>query len=425
MTLKTLRTLWPTALALALAACGGGGGGDDDPAPSLYTQQWGTASADAVLAVKADADGNVYAFGVTAGAMPGASSSGGVDLVLTKYHRDGQRLWVRQFGSVGNDEAGGITIDAQGRIIVAGTVQGSVDGATHRGGSDVYVAAYGSDGQRLWARQWGTSGEDIGRAVATAANGDVYVTGKQNGTTLLLLRVAAGGASDGDLSRVSDSSAEGHGIAIVGSSVYLTGRTGASMDGQTYGGGAGDVFLSKRRLSDGATEWTRLLGGPGDEVGRGLAVDASGHVLLTGLTFGTLGNTQALGLGDVFIAKYDDLGTQRWLKRTGSAAEDAGYAIATDAQGNAYVAGHSAGSFGNTTALGNVDMVLLKYDGAGNPLWVRRLGSSAADTAWAVTTAADGSVYIGGQTQGSIDGRAALGLADMILARYDANGNRQ
>lgn len=52
MTRKTLRTLWPTALALSLAACGGGGGGDDDkgsgggqlPTPTAYTKQWGTAS---------------------------------------------------------------------------------------------------------------------------------------------------------------------------------------------------------------------------------------------------------------------------------------------------------------------------------------------------------------------------------------------
>lgn len=131
MTRKTLRTLWPTALALSLAACGGGGGGDDDkgsgggqlPTPTAYTKQWGTASNETIMAVKTDGQGNVYVFGMTAGTLSGQSSRGGVDLVLTKYGPDGQRAWERQFGSSGNDEAGGITVDAQGRIIVAATVQ--------------------------------------------------------------------------------------------------------------------------------------------------------------------------------------------------------------------------------------------------------------------------------------------------------------
>ena len=433
MTRKTLRTLWPTALALSLAACGGGGGGDDDkgsgggqlPTPTAYTKQWGTASNETIMALKTDGQGNVYVFGMTAGTLSGQSSRGGVDLVLTKYGPDGQRAWERQFGSSGNDEAGGITVDAQGRIIVAATVQGSVEGAPHAGGSDVLVAAFGSDGQRLWTRQWGTSGGDVGKAVAAAQSGEIFVTGQRNGGALLVLKLAADGSTVADLSRAEDTATEGHGIAVSGSSFYVTGKTTHGMDGKSYAGGQGDAFITKRRTSDGTREWTDLIGTAADEGARALAVDASGNVLLTGYTHGALGGGTADSRGDIFVAKYNASGTRQWLQRTGSPAEDAGYAIATDAQGNAYVAGHSAGSFAGTTALGNVDMVLLKYDGGGNPLWVRRLGSALADTAWAVATDAQTRVYLGGQTLGAVDGLVSQGGIDMVLARYDASGNKQ
>lgn len=422
------RTLWPAVLALGLAACGGGGGGGDDddgnlPPPAPYTKQWGTVAADAVYGVATDGNGNVYTLGTTGATLNGQTSAGGFDLVLTKYDRDGRLAWVRQFGSTGDDVAGGVTVDAQGRVIVAGAAAGPVNGAPYGGNRDVLVAAFDGNGQRLWTKQWGGSAGELAHAVAVNGSGEIFVTG-QNGNALLVLKVSADGNTVTDLSRSSDSNAIGRGIAVAGNVLYLTGETSLAMDGQLHAGLA-DAFVTKRSTTNGAVEWTRHLGTAADEAGRGVAVDSGGNVLVTGYTFGPMGGGTANAVGDIFVAKFNASGAQQWLQRTGSAQQEAGYAIATDAQGNAYVAGHSAGAFAGTTALGNVDMVLLKYDGGGNQQWVRRLGTALGDTATSVAVDGQGRVYLGGFTQGAIDGLAALGGTDMVLARYDASGNKQ
>lgn len=162
-------------------------------------------------------------------------------------------------------------------------------------------------------------------------------------------------------------------LGIVGD-VPLAGNWGLGHGGDGEAQAGGDLL------------WANQAGGTGDcEVeARGIAVDAAGDSLVTGfftgsVAFGTGEPNEtvidALGMYDMFIAKYTRHGSLLWAKRAGSSVPAAGtYAdasgIAVDAAGNSLVAGSFSGSatFGaggsNETvlrAVGPSDLFVAKY----------------------------------------------------------------
>ena len=110
------------------------------------------------------------------------------------------------------------------------------------------------------------------------------------------------------------------GVAVDGSgNIYLAGSTSGDLDGNTDVGSY-DAFLSKCDFS-GATQWTRLtrlLGTSVNAKARGVNVDGSGNIYVTGITSGDLdGNTNA-GPYDAFLVKCDSSGTKQWTRLLGA-----------------------------------------------------------------------------------------------------------
>jgi hypothetical protein len=119
------------------------------------------------------------------------------------------------------------------------------------------------------------------------------------------------------------------------------------------------------------------LGGPGGEMGVGIAYDAAGNLIVGGwttsanfpTTSGAYDTTASAG-GDIFIAKFDANVTALIAATLvgGSAYEDA-QAMAVDGAGNVYLTGHTEsadfpttpGTYDSSLA-GNRDMFLVKVD---------------------------------------------------------------
>src|SRR5262249_14111443 len=103
--------------------------------------------------------------------------------------------------------------------------------------------------------------------------------------------------------------------------------------------------------------------------------------------------------------------TEAWVQRYGSEAgsEDGATKVVTDAAGNVIVAGTTVH---NQTQTGSgADMLVIKYSGAGVPLWTNRYDG------WARAVAADGSgnVFVAGSSAGS-------GGADYATIAYSGAG---
>ena len=129
----------------------------------------------------------------------------------------------------------------------------------------------------------------------------------------------------------------------VTSSVYAAG-----FDGGT------DAFVARLNASGSALLYSTYLGGAGDDVGHGLALDAGGNIYLTGRTNSADFPTTSGALRtrcapatprtscstDAFVVKLDPASSVlAYSTYLGASAEDVGYGIALDGTGNAYIAG--------------------------------------------------------------------------------------
>jgi hypothetical protein len=146
-----------------------------------------------------------------------------------------------------------------------------------------------------------------------------------------------------------------HAVALDNSgNVYVT--------GESYGSGTNSDYATIKYDSVGNQLWVARYNGPGNyyDIANAMAVDNSGHILVTGYSYGS--GTQ----GDYATIKYDSQGNQLWVARyNGPAnADDIATAITLDNAGNAYVTGYSYGS-GTWW-----DYATIKYDSLGNQLWV-------------------------------------------------------
>ncbi len=173
-------------------------------------------------------------------------------------------------------------------------------------------------------------------------------------------------------------------------------------------------------LSAQVAEWVARYDGPahGLDAAWAVALDASGNVYVTGQS--CTATDPEFGdciTSDIATIKYDPAGNQLWVAGyhgPGNGLDHAHTdAIAVDAAGNVYVIGSSWG-------LGTeYDYVTIKYDTSGNQLWVRRYNGPGNDRDIPFALAIDvaGNAYVTGGSWG-------LGTAyDYATIKYDPDGN--
>ena len=129
-------------LAIPLAACA------REAEPDAYGnfEAEGVVVSAEATGLAVDEHGAIYVAGGTHGAMDGPNQ-GGRDAFVVKYDAHGTRLWARQLGTPGMDEAHAVALTRAGDVVIAGYTTGRLGGA-HAGGQDVFVARFNSRGQQ-------------------------------------------------------------------------------------------------------------------------------------------------------------------------------------------------------------------------------------------------------------------------------------
>jgi hypothetical protein len=355
------------ATAGAMGAAGGSGG-----LAWQGTRVLGTTTTDYLAAMVVDGTGNLFISGTTGAALYGQTAGMSNDMFALKLDAGGALQWAAQIASDGDEAGGDMAVDAAGNVYISGSTNPSIDGGAGAGGFDVVLAKFDSTGARQWIRQFGSAGNDYGAAVVTDAAGNVYVAG------------TAGDA--------------------------LPGNTSAGHD---------DTFLVKFD-GNGTQQWAHQFGTATSEDVTGAAIDAAGNIYVAGYeTDPDNAPPNAPETPHGFLAKYDAAGTPQWTRAIASSggAEKVN-AVAVDGAANVYVAGYTSGDFGGSGNAGYYDAYVLKYDGAGNRVWGRQLGTAAVETADAVTTDTAGNVYVGGGTSDPLTAGVSVGF----VAKYGSNG---
>jgi uncharacterized protein YjdB len=354
----------------------------------LWTRVIGNDAAQEAAGVAADPDGNILlalntnsTFG-----FPGCGNSTLPMLAIGKFDPAGMALWYRCFLGGG----GGIAADNDGNVIVTGhTTESLFD--DNAGGADVFIAKLDPTGNLIWGRQFGTDAHDEGTAIATNAEGSIFVAGNTAGD------LAEGRRSDidGFLAKFGPDGTLDW-IRQYGTTLVLMDVLSLDVDQEGYtvvasGGWRGSGFI--RRFDPlGDETWTVhyvIYGGT-----YSAAFDASGNVFAAGAT-----PHEAFGYTSIaFLEKLSPEGHTIWTRSLGPAEGSYARSVATDPSGNPVVAGLTLGSLGtsNPTAPG----FLTKYDPDGNRIWAQQFHPEASSVAVdhagnsLITGTADGNVHL-------------------------------
>ena len=101
---------------------------------------------------------------------------------------------------------------------------------------------------------------------------------------------------------------------------------------------------------------------------------------------------------DGIIVKYDINGNVVWKKNFGGSSEDYFYSVTATTDG--YIVGgysyiNSTGDWSGITKKGSVDMIIVKYDSNGNVLWKKNIGGSGYNYAYSVIATNDSYGVVG------------------------------
>ncbi len=170
------------------------------------------------------------------------------------------------------------------------------------------------------------------------------------------------------------------------------------------------------------------LGGPGEDSGQAVVADAAGNLFVAGHFTHQNELATSQGGQDVFLARYDGQGSLVWSLGLGSAGHEQLATLLMDEEGNLYLGGTFEGrvAFDPTTELvaaGLSDAFLASYDPDGKLRWARTLGAAGQTTrAHDLALGERGALYLTGDFTGTVQGLVSAGDTDGLLVRYDLAG---
>lgn len=322
------------------------------------------------------------------------------------------REWSTYHGGTNEDSFRDMAIDAAGNVYVVGSTRSMNAIITPpssqsmiAGGSDVFLAKYDTNGNRVWATYFGGEGDDFGQSIDLDAIGNIFITG------------------------LTFSS---NGIATAGTH-------------QSFNSGNGDTFVA-RFSNNGAVIWGSYLGGTGFDFANDIEIDGAGNPIIIGWTsssngISTVGAFQQVfgGQDDVLFAKFNTNGQLQWSTYFGDIGFDTGLQVESDATGNITISGWtsslvniaSVGTHQTTYGGNTADAFLAVFNSSGNRIWSTYYGGSGNDYADALYVTAAGDIYLSGSTNSpnnistpsAMQSNIATGY-DVFLARFSSTGFR-
>jgi len=160
-------------------------------------------------------------------------------------------------------------------------------------------------------------------------------------------------------------------------------------------------------LNDDDVLWARTFGGMGAEGGRSLCETDDGGFLITGYTF-----SHGRGEADILVIKTDSEGHPIWSRAFGGSGTEYGNGCCTLSDGYIIT--------GYTTSLGSGsrDVYVIKLDLRGQELWSKTFGGPSWDVGMAVCQSPDSHIYVCGYTHSFGEGEE-----DIYVIKLRPDGN--
>ncbi|HQW22894.1 MAG TPA: SBBP repeat-containing protein [Bacteroidia bacterium] len=238
----------------------------------VWARRMGGSDSDKTYGIASDNNGAIYVTGYFVGSADFSPSfnlngNGHTDIFLAKYATDGTFQWAKMAGDTGFDRGWDVMVNVNGQIIMTGEFQTGYFGSTQifsRGNQDMFLAAYDSNGNNLWALPGGGVEDDIGRGLGHDAAGNILVVGDY-----------------ADIGHFPPQTVTSNGYADLFAASY-------SADGSTL-------------------NWIKSAGGHDSDRGRGIGSDSDGNTYICGEFIDSIqmGNTNMMGnlYLDIYVSK--------------------------------------------------------------------------------------------------------------------------
>ncbi|MCB0763787.1 MAG: HYR domain-containing protein, partial [Flavobacteriales bacterium] len=384
--------------------------------------------------------------------------------ILAKFSKEGTLLWYVPIGGSDQETAETITIAPNGNVYIAGAFSGACyfynAGSAIQAGSvtsfsgskDLYLAAYSSSGQFLWARQFGNGYDETGPYLASDASGIVLFAGYRGNLSfgtgsasslntsnyhMMLIRLDhtgsiawmnTGGSASNDACASLVTDGNRIHVAYVAGNTVTRWYTGSNSLLGSSSGSQSDHHITTFSMT-GSLLWTRSFADPdNDAVGYpNLALGCEGLFVSGAVNEGTtFGNgTQANGTGGndhFYVARMAPAsGITQWV-RLGTTANGGSHFNGRDIAVGKYGTVHVGGTFEGTvtydgqtmSASNGMDLFVLALRPNGVTLGLQPILSQGDQYISAIAADKYGAIAITGdfEDQVNIPGNALSGPND-------------
>ncbi len=420
----------------------------------VYSTFIGGSGVDAGFDIAVDTQKNAYVAGQTYSSPSTFPETSGAysrtlkglsDAFVAKLNSDGSALvYATYLGGTGDDAAYGIAVDAGGCAYVTGETYSKDFPTTFNafstkigGKADAFVVKLKDDGSDLlYSTFFGGGSVDRGNAIAVNGAGNAYITGETLPSNFPITPYAAFASSRGKveafLARIDPAKNgpaslvystflggtgvdTGYAIAVDNNGfAYVTGQTSSVNFPCTQTAydkvlnGPTDAFVTKlypvQSMEGSVLIYSTYLGGPGDDGGYGITLDATGNAYIVGetsLNFPKPDETQFTvnGLTDAFVAQLNPDGSAlQHSALLGGPGSDSGQDIGLDSLGNIYILGHTNCHFDQPIP-STYDIFFARFDNALSTLLepVYYLGGTMSDFGWGLALDQE-AAYVTGET---------------------------
>jgi len=303
------------------------------------------------------------------------------------------KTWAVAVGGVGIEEGTCITQGKDGGYFIGGNAY-DIGGPEY---NTAYAAKVDSSGNLQWSEAIGIPNGYIsstGNSIAQANDGGCIITGstalyntvgvtnvyimKLDSTGDLQWAKTIGGIRDDEGYSIVPTKDRGYAITGVSSSYGLGSST---VDYEAIY----DVYVIKLD-SVYNLQWTKTIGGTGDDEGNSIVQTKDDGYAITGKT-----NSYGAGGYDVYVIKLDSVGDLQWTKTIGGKKNDYGNSIIQSRDGGYAITGVTY-SFNDTV---NGDIYVVKLDSVADIQWTKTIGETGADAGQSIIQTSDGGYAIG------------------------------
>jgi len=331
-----------------------------------------------------------------------SKGSGGADLWVIKLDSQGDMIWDRTYGGRGTDAAWSLIQTTDGGYAVAGGTS-----SKGSGGADLWVIKLDSQGDMIWDRTYGGSGDDWAYSIIQTTDGDYAVAGETSskGTGKIDFWVIKLD-SQGDM--IWDRTYGGSDNEVAYSLIQTIDGGYAVAGGTSSKGAGGADFWLIMLDSQGDMIWDRTYGGRGTDV-------AFSFIQTTDGGYAVAGGTSSKGAGDadLWVIMLDSQGDMIWDRTYGGSAGDEALSLIQTTDGGYAVAGETF-----SKGAGGGDLWAIKLDSQGDMIWDRTYGGSNDDGSDSLIQTTDGGYAVAGGTYSK-----GAGESDFWVIKLDAQGN--